>query len=132
MASFEMCDKSGSDQEKKLASIVENWLKEKTFWAAYDGEKQMDIICLSSVHIYIFFLIIPSPLNIFLWIALYLACCFGRIREEFGLQEIYTKDNSIHMSNIPNATEYNYRTRRISIPDKSGFIKYNISKLGNS
>ena len=36
------------------------------------------------------------------------------------------------MSNIPNATEYNHRIRRISIPDKSGFIKYNISKLGNS
>lgn len=83
-------------------------------------------------YIYIYFLIIPSPLSIFLRIALYLACCFGRIREEFGLQEIYTKDNSIHMSNIPNATEYNHRTRRISIPDKSGFIKYNISKLGNS
>ena len=93
----------------------------------------MDIICLSSVHIYIFFPIIPSPLSIFFYELLYTSLVvLEGFERRFGLQEIYTKDNSIHMSNIPNATEYNHRTRRISIPDKSGFIKYNISKLGNS
>ena len=93
----------------------------------------MDIICLSSVHIYIYIF----SNNSFSFEHLFMnysipRLLFRKIREEFGLQEIYTKDNSIHMSNIPNATEYNHRTRRISIPDKSGFIKYNISKLGNS